>query len=277
MSGPAWPNTADCIDNALRGNYNDHHDKEGHVLKRLAKLIRGFFSLFVSGLEKANPRALIEAEKENLRKQIARFNDNLATHAGFIERLMRQIKNLETREKELTARIAANIKVGNRAVAGQMALELQSVRSQLDENRQQLVLAEETYKKLVKSRDVAVQEAQGKIEKLKKMITEAEMMEAQAELQEMASGMISSIGGTGDTLNRVEEYLSERRDKAAGRARVASSTIDTKEVELKEEEQKALAEQALREFEAAYGMTTPAAGAAEKPLPQKVLGPKEKA
>ena len=76
-------------------------------------------------LEKANPKALIEAEKENLRKQIARFNDNLATHAGFVERLMRQIKNLEQKEKELTARVAANIKAGNRAVAGQMALELQ--------------------------------------------------------------------------------------------------------------------------------------------------------
>ena len=74
------------------------------MFKRLAKLIRGFFGLFISGLEKANPRALIEAEKENLRKQIARFNDNLATHAGFVERLMRQIKDLEAREKELTAR-----------------------------------------------------------------------------------------------------------------------------------------------------------------------------
>ena len=247
------------------------------MFKRLAKLFRGFLSLFISGLEKANPRALIEAEKENLRKQIARFNDNLATHAGFIERLMRQIKNLEVREKELTARIAANIKVGNRAVAGQMALELQTIKAQLEENRQQLVMAEETYKKLVKSRDVAVQEAQAKIEKLKKMITEAEMAEAQAELQEMASGMISSIGGTGDTLSRVEEYLSERRDKAAGRARVAASTIDTKDVELKEEEQKALAEQALREFETAYGMAAPATeGGAPRPQPKKELGPKEK-
>ena len=248
------------------------------MLKRLAKLIRGFFSLFVSGLEKANPRALIEAEKENLRKQIARYNDNLATHAGFVERLMRQIKDLETRERELTARIAANIKVGNRGVAGQLALELQSAKAQLEENRQQLVLAEETYKKLIKSRDISVQEAQAKIEKLKRMITEAEMLEAQAELQEMATGMISSIGGTGDTLNRVEEYLSERRDKAAGRARVAASTIDTQDVEIKEEEQKALAEQALREFEAAYGMAAPAAeSGGDRPQPKKELGPKETA
>ena len=252
------------------------------MFKRLAKLIRGFFGLFVSGLEKSNPRALIEAEKENLRKQIARFNDSLATHAGFVERLMRQIKNLEVREKELTAKVAAHIKVGNRAVAGQMALELQSVKDQLEENRQQLVLSEETYQKLIKSRDVSIQEAQAKIEKLKKLISETEMMEAQAELQEMATGMISTIGGTGDTLNRVEEYLQERRDKAAGRARVASSTIDVKEVELKEEEQKALAEQALREFEAAYGMIAPAAAAVKekatpKPKLEKELGPKGKA
>ena len=69
--------------------------------------------------------------------------------------------------------------------------------------------------------------------------------------------MISSIGGSGDTLNRVEEYLQERRDKAAGKARVAASSVDIKDVELKEAEQNALAEQALPEFESAYGFATP--------------------
>jgi phage shock protein A len=247
--------------------------------RRIATLFKGFIGLFVSGLEKANPKALIEAEKENLRLQIARFNDALATHAGFVERLMRQIKNLEQKEKELTARVAANIKVGNRAVAGQLAMELQTVKAQLEENRTQLVAAEETYKKLVKSRDVSVQEAKAKIEKLNRLMTETEMMEAQAELQEMATGMISSIGGSGDTLNRVEEYLQERRDKAAGRARVASSSVDIKDVELKEAEQVALAEQALREFESAYGLASPAPAAAEATPaaapPVKDLGPKE--
>lgn len=227
------------------------------MIKRIGTLFRGFLSLFISGIEKSNPAALIEAEKENLRKQIARFNDNLATHAGFVERLMRQVKNLEAKEKELTARIAANIKAGNRSLAGQMALELQTVKTQLEENRQQLEDTDMTYKKLLKTRDVAVSEAQAKIEKLKRMISETEMMEAQAELQEMAKGMVSEIGGGGDTLNRVEEYLNERRDKAAGRARVASNTIDTSQVEMKEAEQAALAEQALAEFETAFGLGSP--------------------
>jgi phage shock protein A len=251
------------------------------MFKRLANLLRGFFSLFISGLEKSNPRALIEAEKENLRQQIARFNDSLANHAAFVERLMRQIKNLETQEREYAAKAAAYLKVGNRAAAGQLALQLKTVKEQLEENRGQLVAADETFKKLVKTRDVAVRDAQAKIDSLKRLLTETEMMEAQAELQEMAQGMITSIGGSGDTINRVEEYLHERRDKAAGRARVAETSIDTSHVELKEAEQEAMAEQALAEFAASYGLDLPpqataaaapeAAPAADPPV--KDMGP----
>lgn len=244
---------------------------------RLSNLIRGFLGLFISGIERQNPRALIEVEKENLRRQIARYNENLAVQAGFTERLLRQVKNLEVQERDLAAKAAANLKVGNRNAAAQYALQLKTVKEQLEENRGQLTTAEETFKKLVQARDVAVRDAQGKIEELKRLLTETEMLEAQAELQEMATGMISSIGSSGDTMNRVEEYLTERRDKAAGRTRVAASTIDTSKVELLEAEQQALAEQALTEFAASYGLELPpaekaAAGQAPAP-PAKDMGP----
>ena len=252
---------------------------------RIANLFKGFLSLFVSGIEKQNPRALIEAEKENLRQQIARFNQNLATHAGFCERLIRQIKNLETQERDLSAKAAANLKVGNRQAAGQYALQLKTVKEQLTENQGQLKAAEDTYKKLVQARDTSISDAQAKIENLKRMLTETEMLEAQAELQEMANGMISSVGGSGDTIARVEEALTERRDKAAGRARVASSTVDSSKVELMEAEQQALADQALTEFAAAYGIEMPAApaqasgeaaAAAALPPAAKDMGPEVK-
>ncbi|HLC15499.1 MAG TPA: hypothetical protein VJL89_04665 [Thermodesulfovibrionia bacterium] len=226
------------------------------MFKRLMNLFRGFLGLFITGLEKTNPKALIEVEKENLRKQIAQFNESLASHAAFVERLMRQVKLLEKNEQQLTAKITANIKAENRSIAGQMALELKTIQEQLQENREQLTAAEDTYKKLLKTRDVSVQEARNKIEKLKMMISEAEVLEAQAELQEMATGMISELGGSGDTLNRLEEYLQERRDKAAGRAAVAASSVDVTEIDMQEAERGALADQALLEFEAAYGLKT---------------------
>ena len=248
------------------------------MLKRLANLIRGFLGLFISGLEKTNPRALLEAEKENLRKQMGRFNENLANHAAFVERLMRQVKTLEKQETELAAKTAALIKIGNRAAAGQLALQVKSIREQLAENRTQLEAADETFKKLVKARDVSVSEAQQKIESLKRMLTETEMLEAQAELQEMAKGMVTEVGGSGDTLNRVEEYLSERRDQAAGRARVAASSVDTSHIELMEAEQAAMGDLALAEFASAYGIDLPAEASSEAPAapaasPVRDMGP----
>jgi len=65
------------------------------MFQRLVNLIRGFFGLFVSGLERQNPEALLEVETENLRKQIAQYNQGLASHAGLCERLMSQVKKLE--------------------------------------------------------------------------------------------------------------------------------------------------------------------------------------
>jgi phage shock protein A len=249
------------------------------MFKRLMNIIRGFFGLFIKGLESSNPEALIEAEKENLRNQISRFNENLANHAAFTERLMRQIKTLSAKEKELTAKITANIKAGNKRVAGQLALQLQTVKTQLEENQQQLEIAEKTFKDLERSRDVAIREAQHKIEKLQALVSETEMLEAQAELQEMAKGMISGIGGSGDTINRVTELLHERRDKAAGKARVASGTYDNSELVMKESEQEALGDAALAEFMAMSGMdatVTPEDVETIEPVPERGMGPMEK-
>ena len=84
--------------------------------QRFANLVRGFFGLFISGLERQNPEALLEVETENLRKQIAQYNQGLASHAGLCESLMSQIKKLESEERDLRAKAAAH--VGPQAAGG---------------------------------------------------------------------------------------------------------------------------------------------------------------
>ena len=115
--------------------------------------------------------------------------------------------------------------------------------------------AESTYQNLVRARDVAVQAARAKIEGLKGAINDMKMKTAMAEMNEMAAGMIGSIGGSGDTLNRLHDMVEEERNKAAGRARVARDSLDMTDVNLKESEQKALADQALADFAAAEGIS----------------------
>lgn len=224
------------------------------MFKRLGNLIKGFFGLFIGGLEKRNPKALLEVEKENLRKQISKFNQGLATHAGMVEKLVSQVKKLDREEQELRAKTAAHLKAGNRQLAGEYALKLKKVETEHDDVKDQLEAAEKSYKELVKARDVSVKEARAKIEELRRGLDEVEVKRAMAELNEMASGMVTSIGGSGDNLDRLQEIVEEERTKAAGRARVARDSMDLSEIEMKESEQDALAEMALADFAAAEGI-----------------------
>ncbi len=224
------------------------------MFKRLGNLIRGFFGLFIGGLEKKNPEALLEVEKENLRSTISKFNKGLATHAGLCERLMAQVKRLEKEETELRAKTAANLKAGNKKLAGQYALRLQAVRTELEENRAQAKEAEGTYKELLTARDVSVKEARAKIEEISRGINDMKVQKAMAELNEMASGMVNEIGGSGDTLNRLHEMVEGERSEAKGRARVARDSIDSTEVYKMAAEQDAIEELALADFAAAEGL-----------------------
>jgi phage shock protein A len=246
------------------------------MFKRLGNLIRGFFGLFISGLEKQNPEALLEIEKENLRKQISEYNKGLAAHAGLCERLMSQVKREETEVRELTAKATAHLKAGNRKLAGEYALRLQKIKAEHAENVAQLEAAEKTYEELKRAREVAVTAARDKIESLKRDIDSTRIAKATAELNEMAAGMINEIGGSGDTLNRLEEMVRDEKEKALGRARVARDSIDSTELTTIESERQALEEMALADFAAesgivldagASGGVSPAAAAAAEGAP----------
>ncbi len=248
------------------------------MFKRIANLFKGFFGLFVSRMERKNPEALLEVEKENLREQIAKYNQGLASHAALCERLATQIKKGEAEENDLRAKTTANLRAGNREVAGQYAMQLQAVQTQLAENRTQHEQSENTYKELMKARDVTIGEAKAKLEALKRSIDDMKVQKAMAEMTEMASGMISTIGGSGDNIDRLTGMVEEDREKAAGRARVARDSLDTSGIQMKESEQKALADQALADFAAKEGLalepTTPATGSTPIVDPSaKSMGP----
>jgi phage shock protein A len=230
------------------------------MFKRLGNLIRGFFGLSISGLEKRNPEALLEVEKENLRTQIARYNEGLAAHAGLCERLIAQVGKLEAEESEVRAKTTALLRAGNQELAAPNALRLQTLTRELAENRSQAEGAEQTYQELIRTRDASVQAARQKIEALKFDLKDLNVQRAQAELTEMASGMIGEIGGAGDTLDRLQSMVSEEREAAAGRARVARDSAPAGDSATQAAEQSALAEQALADFAAAEGIALDANG-----------------
>lgn len=241
---------------------------------RLINLVKGFFGLFVSGLEKANPRAMLEAEMLAFQEAVGQYNTNLAKQAGMVERLKGQIASQKKQLDNLTARVTANMAAKNMEEAGRAALQAKQMKSDLTENEAQLKSSEEMYQNLNRQRDVYVREAQRKIEMIKQKLSKAEMAEAQAKLAEMASSTAFNLSGSGANLDRLESNLDERIADASGKARVAQDSMKGGGWVVKEEEQKALEAQALAEFSASMGLPN-AAAKTDETSAAKDLGPGE--
>ena len=226
------------------------------MLPRLASLIRRLLAWFLPRREREDPDGLLAVERESLRKQIASYNLGLAAHASLCERLIAQIRRQEADEEALEARVRGNLNAGNKEAAGLHALQLQTLRRELAENRTQAAAAEQTYQELIRTRDVAIREAQRRINAVRTAIANLKAQNTAADLTEMASGMIGQVGTSGDTLSRLHEIVEAERAKATGRARVARDVLEVADVMRMESQQQALAEAALAEFTAPANLAT---------------------
>jgi phage shock protein A len=110
---------------------------------------------------------------------------------------------------------------------------------------------ETTYQEQVRARELALLSARERFEGLKRSIDECKVQEALADLSELSAGMHGSIGLSDGTVERLRERMDERKHYAAGRARVARDAIDMTGVRAQEAEHEAMAEEALRRYEAA--------------------------
>ena len=243
------------------------------MFARIGRLLRGFLSLFISGIEEANPEALMEAARQEFRQKMTQYNLALAKMAGVAERLKTQVKTKAGRAQELERRILANHAAGNMELAGTLARELQELKADLTTDTQELSETEDAYQANLRQAKVSQQDFQDKIRSLEKQLSQVKIKEAQAEAATALSSVAFKVGDLGDTMKTVEEVLQKRYEVSAGKARVAKDLVDMETIQEKESERKALEQAALAEFLASQGVQATPAVAADSPA-IKEMGPK---
>ena len=244
------------------------------MFARIGRLFRGFLGLFISGLEEANPEALMEAARQEFRNKMTQYNLALARMGGVAERLKGQVKAKAARATELERRILANHRAGNMELAGALARELQELKADLTTDTQELKETEEAYDANLRQAKLAQREFEEKVRKVEKQISQVKIKEAQAEAAAALSNVAFKVGDLGDTMKTVEDIIGKRYEVAAGKARVAKDMVDMDAVQEKENERKALEQVALAEFLATQGIQ--AAPAAEgQPQTTKEIGPQQ--
>ena len=244
------------------------------VMSRLSRLVRGFFGLFISGLEESNPEALMEAARQDFRDKMAQYNLALAQMAGVAERLKNQIKSKTARAQELERRILANHQAGNLELAGTLARELQELKADLTTDTTELQETENAYQGNLRQAKLVQKEFEEKVNRLQKQLSQVKIKEAQAEAAAALSSVAFKVGDLGDSMKTVEEVLTKRYERSAGKARVAADLVDMDKIQEKEAERKALEQSALAEFLASQGIQSPAS--TESPTASKEIGPAQK-
>ncbi len=243
------------------------------IFARIGRLFRGFLGLFISGIEERNPEALMEAARQEFRDRMAQYNQALARLAGIAERLKAQIRAKSVKAQDLERRILANHRANNLELAGSLARELQDLKADLTTDTQELADTEEAYQANMRQAKVAQKEFEDKVQRLERQLSQVKVKEAQAEAASALGSVAFKVGDLGDTMKTVEEILNKRYEVSAGKARVAKDMVDIGAVQEKENERKALEQNALAEFLASQGIAaSPAAESIAAPA-TKDIGP----
>ena len=242
------------------------------MFSRIGRLFRGFLGLFISGLEEANPEALMEAARTEFRGKMTQYNLALARMAGVAERLKSQVSGKTSRAQELERRILANHRAGNLDLAGTLARELQELKADLTTDTEELKETEEAYQNNLRQAKVVQREFEDKVRRLEKQLSQVQIKEAQAEAAAALGNTAFKVGDLGDTLKDVEGVLEKRYELSAGKARVAKDMVNMAEIQEKEGERKALEQNALAEFLASQGVQTPASTTGTSAT-EKQIGP----
>ena len=219
-----------------------------------------------------DPIAQMQYEYDKAVEQMKEGRTGLEQYRALVERVGRQVKNEEKQEAVLSAKIKAYLKAGDRATAGQLAIQLQKTKQELAENREQLGMHEKAYNNNVEKIRHASKKLAGVREKIKAYEADLKMSNAEAELARLSQSFNFDV--TTD-FGELEMVIQEKIDLNRAAVRVASDLSDEgmETIEAEKALEESMADDLLTQFEVDMGLVT--AETADIVAADKSLGPVE--
>lgn len=220
-----------------------------HTLKAQLNKLANFFWT-------ADPIAQMQYEYDVAVNQLKEGREGLEQYRALVERVSRQVASDKSHVSSLEAKVKAYLQAGDRETAARFALELQKAKQELAENEQQLKLHEEAYNNNL----TKIKHAGNKLAKVREKIArydaELKMSRAEAEMAKLAQSFDFDV--TTD-FGQIEQVIQDKISLNRAKTRVAAdlSSEGVEDVRREQAMEKALADQALRDFEVQMGLVTP--------------------
>jgi phage shock protein A len=226
------------------------------ILGKLWKALAAQMNKIANFFWTADPIAQLQYEYDKAVDQMKDGREGLEQYRALVERVTRQVNGDRQHVASLEARIKAYLQAGERETASKFALELQKAKKELAENESQLKMHETAYNNNV----TKVKHATKKLSELKNKIAkydaDLKLSRAEAELAKLAQSFNFDI--TTD-FGQIEDVIQDKIGLNRAKVRVAADLSGEGLEDIKREEavEKAMADNALREFEIEMGMVTP--------------------
>jgi phage shock protein A len=204
----------------------------------------------------ADPIAQMQYEYDSSVEQLKEGRQGLETYRALVERVNRQVASGRDHVQKLEAETKAYLKAGQRDAAAKFALELQKAKKDLAANEQQLAMHEEAYGNNLKKIQHATKKLGEVRDKIQKYDAELKMSAAEAEVAALAQSF--NLDVTTD-FGQIEQVIQGKIDKNRAKTRVAAdlSQEGIESIQAEEKMEKAMAEDALSQFEAELGLRSP--------------------
>ncbi len=226
------------------------------IFKKFFGAIRAQLNKLANFFWEADPIAQMQYEYDQAVEGLKSGRQGLEQYRGLVERVTRQVKEGEAHVAKLTAQAKAYLKVGDRETAAKFALQLQKAKADLEQNKQQLAMHEQSYQNNLKKIQHANKQLVSVREKIQKYDAELKMSEAEAEIAQLSQTFNFDV--TTD-FGQLENIIQGKIDANRGKVRVAAdmSSEGVAEIAAEERMESMMAEDALKGLEVELGMRAP--------------------
>lgn len=233
--------------------------------RKIGASIAAQFNKVVNFFWTHDPIAQMKYEYDMAVEQIKEGRKGLEQYRALVERVQRQVNLGEKKEQELTVKIKAYLTANDRETAGRLVVQLNEVKKDLEENREQLKMHEEAYNNNVEKIKSATSKLSKVKEKIQKYEADLKMSSAEAEISKLSETFNFNV--TTD-FGELEQVISEKIDLNRAKSKVAADLSSEGVAEIKAEKnmEKAMGEQLLSQFEVELGLKTPEVKTTEKSL-----------
>lgn len=203
------------------------------LFSRLGQMVRGFFGLFISGLEKSNPDAIFEDIKNQIDKARREANDQIIEIQTNAELIKVEMKQAEKNLQAVAARVISAKATGDEEILVEILMQEEEIQQIYEAHKATFENATADVTKIRGDFKMFESEMTQKLNDLKSLKTQNKL----ASLKENINSINSKYTAKGNRIGNINESLEKARDlvnqKTARANAIGSLNEDNIDMKLK--------------------------------------------